>query len=174
MVDALGVCGYEGAFRKVCEIALTVLRSRRGALMSVLETFLYDPLVEWVKTSRAAVSPSPPLSTGGTETSHPAAKGKAPLIYFLPLRCMYYTVQYYIVVYIVYFSVVYCTLFCCTVVYICSSLCLVYAFFHVQKHRADIDSRLQGIVVGVGAAPSLPLSVEGQANQLILEATSLG
>lgn len=48
-----------------------------------------------------------------------------------------------------------------------------FVFLHVQKALSDIDSRLQGIVVGVGAAPSLPLSVEGQANQLILEATSL-
>lgn len=52
LVDALGVAGYEGAFRKTCEITLQTLRSNLGPLMSVLETFLHDPLVEWtVKSS---------------------------------------------------------------------------------------------------------------------------
>ena len=36
----------------------------------------------------------------------------------------------------------------------------------------SIEARLQGVVVGVGAAPSLPLSVEGQVHRLILEAVS--
>ena len=35
-----------------------------------------------------------------------------------------------------------------------------------------IRSRLEGVVVGVGAAPSLPLSTQGQTRRLIEEATS--
>ena len=35
-----------------------------------------------------------------------------------------------------------------------------------------IKSRLEGVVVGVGAAPSLPLSPQGQARRLIEEAAS--
>ena len=35
---------------------------------------------------------------------------------------------------------------------------------------AKIRSRLEGVVVGVGAAPSLPLSPAGQARRLIEEA----
>ena len=55
MVDALGVSGYEGVFRKVCEIALRVLRDNRETLMSVLEPLIYDPLVEWkIKNSSKA------------------------------------------------------------------------------------------------------------------------
>jgi len=46
IVDAMGVMGYEGVFRRVCEIALRVLRANREALLSVLETFIYDPLIE--------------------------------------------------------------------------------------------------------------------------------
>jgi len=49
MVDAMGLYGHEGAFRNVCEFTLQVLRSNRETLMSVLETFIYDPLVEWTK-----------------------------------------------------------------------------------------------------------------------------
>lgn len=50
-----------------------------------------------------------------------------------------------------------------------SSLCILVL---VQRAIASIEARLQGVVVGVGAAPSLPLSVEGQAHRLIAEAVS--
>jgi serine/threonine-protein kinase ATR len=47
MVDALGVAGVEGVFRKAAEIAMTILRANSDSLMSVLEAFAHDPLVEW-------------------------------------------------------------------------------------------------------------------------------
>ena len=37
---------------QICEITLRVLRDNRDALMSVLETLVHDPLVEWVKTAK--------------------------------------------------------------------------------------------------------------------------
>ncbi|CDP14533.1 unnamed protein product [Coffea canephora] len=43
---------------------------------------------------------------------------------------------------------------------------------HAQRAISNIEARLQGVVVGVGAAPSLPLAVEGQARRLIAEAVS--
>ncbi|KAI9206311.1 uncharacterized protein BJ171DRAFT_28115 [Polychytrium aggregatum] len=49
MVDAFGVTGVEGAFRKSCEVTMGVLRDNRDSLMSVLETFIHDPLCEWSK-----------------------------------------------------------------------------------------------------------------------------
>ncbi|CAM0908690.1 unnamed protein product [Alopecurus aequalis] len=104
MIDGLGIAGYEGVFLKVCEITLSVLRGHKEALMTVLETFIHDPLVEWTKTSK---------SSGG-EVRNPQA----------------------------------------------------------QRAIANITARLQGVVVGVNAAPSLPLSVEGQARRLIAEAVS--
>lgn len=55
MIDAMGLSGYEGVFRKVCELTLHVLRSNRETLMSVLETFIYDPLVEWTKDGKKVV-----------------------------------------------------------------------------------------------------------------------
>ncbi|KAL1406340.1 hypothetical protein Q8F55_008039 [Vanrija albida] len=53
MVDALGVTGVEGVFRKAAEITMDILRSNQGSLMSVLEAFVHDPLVEWTKSSRS-------------------------------------------------------------------------------------------------------------------------
>jgi serine/threonine-protein kinase ATR len=55
MVDAMGLSGYEGVFRRVCELTLGVLRNNRETLMSVLETFIHDPLVEWTKDSKKMV-----------------------------------------------------------------------------------------------------------------------
>uniref|UniRef100_T1IWR0 Serine/threonine-protein kinase ATR n=1 Tax=Strigamia maritima TaxID=126957 RepID=T1IWR0_STRMM len=56
LVDALGVTGYEGVFRRACEVTMRVMRKHRESLMSVLKTFIHDPLVEWN-----------PLKEGGAE-----------------------------------------------------------------------------------------------------------
>ncbi|KAL7226369.1 hypothetical protein ACSBR1_021471 [Camellia fascicularis] len=104
MIDGLGITGYEGVFLRVCEITLSVLRAHRETLMSVLETFIHDPLVEWTKSHKSS----------GVEVQNP----------------------------------------------------------HAQRAISNIEARLQGVVVGVGAAPSLSLAVEGQARRLIAEAVS--
>ncbi|CAA0406623.1 unnamed protein product [Arabidopsis thaliana] len=54
MIDGLGITGYEGIFMRVCEITLTVLRTHRETLMSILETFIHDPLVEWTKSHKSS------------------------------------------------------------------------------------------------------------------------
>jgi phosphatidylinositol kinase/protein kinase (PI-3 family) len=45
MADGIGV------FRKAAEISLQILRTNSESLMTVLEAFVHDPLVEWVKVS---------------------------------------------------------------------------------------------------------------------------
>lgn len=100
MIDGCGLSGYEGVFRKTCEIVLQVSRENKETLMSVLDTFVNDPLVEWTSGARGGVN----------SLAHDALK--------------------------------------------------------------RIESRLSGVVVGVGAAPSLPLSPEGQADRLIFEASN--
>lgn len=54
MVDGLGITGYEGVFLRVCEITLSILRAHRETLVSVLETFIHDPLVEWTKSHKSS------------------------------------------------------------------------------------------------------------------------
>jgi phosphatidylinositol kinase/protein kinase (PI-3 family) len=44
---ALGLTGVEGVFRIACENVLEVMRSNREMLMTLLEAFVYDPLVDW-------------------------------------------------------------------------------------------------------------------------------
>lgn len=52
MVDAFGITGYEGSFRKSCEITMRILRENKNTLMTILETFIHDPLVEWSKSRK--------------------------------------------------------------------------------------------------------------------------
>ncbi|XP_019728158.1 serine/threonine-protein kinase ATR isoform X2 [Hippocampus comes] len=52
MVHAMGPMGIEGLFRQACEVTLRLMRDQRESLMSVLKTFLHDPLVEWSKQGK--------------------------------------------------------------------------------------------------------------------------
>ncbi|KAJ8905529.1 hypothetical protein NDN08_002036 [Rhodosorus marinus] len=65
LIDAMGIHAPEGAFRRVSEMSLACLRQNKETLMSVLETFLHDPLVEWNTSS---------LSKGKASSSKPNAK----------------------------------------------------------------------------------------------------
>ena len=76
LVDAMGITGVEGqlllklykhfkllrqltptgVFRKCSETTLSVVRTNRESLMSVLETFLHDPLCEWSKGKKSLIS----------------------------------------------------------------------------------------------------------------------
>nr|XP_008104413.1 PREDICTED: serine/threonine-protein kinase ATR isoform X1 [Anolis carolinensis] len=54
MVNGMGPMGTEGLFRRACEVTLRLMRDQREPLMSVLKTFLHDPLVEWSKPARGS------------------------------------------------------------------------------------------------------------------------
>ena len=56
MVEAMGPLGVEGIFRRSCEVTLRVMRDQMDPLMSVLKTFIYDPLVEWSKPPKGRSS----------------------------------------------------------------------------------------------------------------------
>jgi phosphatidylinositol kinase/protein kinase (PI-3 family) len=47
MQRALGHTGVEGCFRVACETVLRILRYHRETLLTLLEAFVYDPLVDW-------------------------------------------------------------------------------------------------------------------------------
>ena len=49
----MGITGYEGIFRRVMEVSLSVLRENQETLVSVLEPFLQDPTVGWDRLGRA-------------------------------------------------------------------------------------------------------------------------
>ena len=47
MEGALGVSGLQGPFKEACEETMKTLREGRDTLMTLLEAFVYDPLVDW-------------------------------------------------------------------------------------------------------------------------------
>ncbi|KAG5775004.1 hypothetical protein H9Q73_011325 [Fusarium xylarioides] len=52
-VAAMGIYGYEGPFRKSCELTLSILRQQEETLMTILEAFIYDPTLDLQKEKRA-------------------------------------------------------------------------------------------------------------------------
>lgn len=74
MIDALGITGVEGLFTAAAECAMQVMRSNQQTMMSVLHTFIYDPLVEWrEKTVPTAGLPLP--GAGGSSVQSVAHGG---------------------------------------------------------------------------------------------------
>lgn len=47
MVDAFGPTGVDGVFRSGLKSAMTTLRDNRDTLLSVLEPFVKDPVIDW-------------------------------------------------------------------------------------------------------------------------------
>lgn len=68
MVDAFGAYGYEGPFRKSCELTLGILRQNEDTLMTILETFLYDPTTDFIGKKKKAVSVVPDTPEGVLES----------------------------------------------------------------------------------------------------------
>ncbi|TLD37485.1 ABC1 family protein [Venturia nashicola] len=48
MVDAMGSYGYEGPYRTAAELTLKILKQYEDTLMTIMETFLYDPTTDFI------------------------------------------------------------------------------------------------------------------------------
>ncbi|KAI9820333.1 MAG: serine/threonine-protein kinase M1 [Pycnora praestabilis] len=60
MVDAFGAYGYEGPYRKSCELTMGILRQNEDTLMTILETFLYDPTTDFIGKKKKSSNNSVP------------------------------------------------------------------------------------------------------------------
>ena len=47
LVDAMGITGTEGVFRRCCEFTLEALRNESYSIMTILDVLRYDPLYSW-------------------------------------------------------------------------------------------------------------------------------
>lgn len=139
MIDAFGITGYEGVFRRVGEVTMQLLRGNQATLRSVLESFIHDPLVEWGRRGKSTQRSSADSDRAGSDIGNGNSNGEQG---------------------------------------------------NAEAHAilAAIDDRLRG-VYNLGAAirphlsvshlrilpenETLPLSVEGQVDKLIHEATAL-
>lgn len=72
MVDAMGPLGYEGVFRKTCEIVMSVFRENKTIFLAVLRPFVFDPLVEWTIGSRGRSTSAASIPTTGETTNEKA------------------------------------------------------------------------------------------------------
>ena len=109
IIDAFGYSGVDGVFRASFDMTLSILRRNKGSVLSVVEGFVHDPLVDWARSeSRRA-------SSGDKEACNAQAR----------------------------------------------------------DWLATIEGRLDGTLLGVYCEPTMPLSVQGQAQRLIAEASDL-
>ncbi|XP_054822231.1 serine/threonine-protein kinase ATM-like isoform X2 [Prosopis cineraria] len=47
IIDGMGITGVEGVFRRCCEETLSVMRTNKEALLTIVEVFIHDPLYKW-------------------------------------------------------------------------------------------------------------------------------
>ncbi|GAV63786.1 PI3_PI4_kinase domain-containing protein/FAT domain-containing protein/FATC domain-containing protein, partial [Cephalotus follicularis] len=47
IINGMGATGVEGVFRKCCEETLSVMRTNKEALLTIVEVFIHDPLYKW-------------------------------------------------------------------------------------------------------------------------------
>ncbi len=65
MVDAFGAYGYDGPFRKSSELTLQILRQNEDTLMTILETFVYDPTTDFIGKKKRKENPIVPDTPEG-------------------------------------------------------------------------------------------------------------
>ncbi len=47
LVKAMDASGIDGIYRKTCEIVMDLIRNSKVGLLAVLQSFIYDPLINW-------------------------------------------------------------------------------------------------------------------------------
>ncbi|OJJ33117.1 hypothetical protein ASPWEDRAFT_174541 [Aspergillus wentii DTO 134E9] len=78
MIDAFGAYGYNGPFRRTCEISLGLLRQNEDGLMTILETFLHDPTTDFIGKKRRTHASVPDTPAGVLENVRNKLRGLLP------------------------------------------------------------------------------------------------
>ncbi|KHJ91087.1 HEAT repeat protein, partial [Oesophagostomum dentatum] len=91
ILHALGPTQVEGVFRESCSNVLSTLREGREVLLTVLDAFVYDPLVDWtvsdhLTASSAAVGVAVTLAVYGTDSRAVEAKPVAREMFSVRIR----------------------------------------------------------------------------------------
>ncbi|WOL02921.1 serine/threonine-protein kinase ATM [Canna indica] len=64
IVDGMGVTGVEGVFRRCCEETLSVMRTNKEALLTIIEVFIHDPLYKWALSPLKALQRQKEIGDG--------------------------------------------------------------------------------------------------------------
>ena len=78
MVDAFGAQSHEGPYRKGCELTLKILRANEDTLMTILETFLYDPTTDFIGKKKRINPVVPDTPEGVLENVRNKVRGLMP------------------------------------------------------------------------------------------------
>lgn len=78
IVSAFGITGVNGSFKAHCEHVLNILRKERETILLILESFIHDPLYEWIvsaeststNTGTDSASTTTGIATAGTINSN--------------------------------------------------------------------------------------------------------
>jgi len=70
---ALGLSGAEGVFRLTCENVLKTLKQGRETLLTLLEAFVYDPLLDWTSNDTGIIA----SFYGGSSNSNSTASSSS-------------------------------------------------------------------------------------------------
>jgi len=54
MLDAFGPTGADGLYAQSLQVAMGTLRNNRDTLLSVLEPFINDPVIDWMKRNKSS------------------------------------------------------------------------------------------------------------------------
>lgn len=65
IVDGFGIAGVEGVFRRCSEVTLSVMRSNKDVLLTVVEVLLHDPMFNWDLAPEVVIREQ--LSLGGAD-----------------------------------------------------------------------------------------------------------
>ena len=79
MIDAFGAYGYDGPFRKSCELSLGILRVHEDTLMTILETFLHDPTTDFIGKKKKHAGLVPDSPEGVLENVRNKVRGLLPM-----------------------------------------------------------------------------------------------
>ncbi|OAX81796.1 hypothetical protein ACJ72_03863 [Emergomyces africanus] len=78
MINAFGAYGYNGPFRKTCELTLGLLRQNEDSLMTILETFLHDPTTDFIGRKKRTNPKVPDTPEGVLEFVRNKLRGLLP------------------------------------------------------------------------------------------------
>ncbi|CEF65636.1 Serine/threonine-protein kinase ATR [Strongyloides ratti] len=82
VIDGFGPCGVEGHFRTSCELSLATMRDNKEMLLTLLHSFIHDPLLEWSGVERRAQQSRNEQNFGGLpmKTDHAPIDAKNAII----------------------------------------------------------------------------------------------
>eukprot|EP01064_Diplonema_japonicum_P001644 TRINITY_DN11085_c1_g1_i1.p1 TRINITY_DN11085_c1_g1~~TRINITY_DN11085_c1_g1_i1.p1 ORF type:complete len:2987 (+),score=712.08 TRINITY_DN11085_c1_g1_i1:206-9166(+) len=76
LVSAMEASGWEGTYRHTCESVMRCLRKNRDSLTSLLETFVYDPLINWRLLETVAPEEAEAVQEREAERAHAHRTGE--------------------------------------------------------------------------------------------------